>query len=29
MKYYFHLNFDLLDNPKNFINLLTKFNLVN
>ena len=27
MKYYFHLNFDLLDNPKNFIFQLNKFNL--
>jgi len=28
MKYYFHLNFDLLDKPQNFINLLGKFNLL-
>tara|TARA_B110001469_G_C9648923_1_gene330091 strand:- start:14284 stop:15183 length:900 start_codon:yes stop_codon:yes gene_type:complete len=28
MKYYFHLNFDLLDKPQNFINLLDKFKLL-
>jgi len=28
MKYYFHLNFDLLDKPQKFINLLDKFKLL-